>query len=148
MSEQQLVVFRLDSEEYALPVLKIREIIRYQGATKLPNADPCLEGIINLRGKIIPIINLAKKFNFKKEKDIDDNSRVIIIENKIQDVGIIVNEVTEVLRIDESLIEAPPIKDRHKYIKGIGKTDTRMLMLLDLHELLDQEEADLVQKIV
>lgn len=147
MAEQQLVVFRLDSEEYALPVLKIREIIRYQGATKLPNADPCLEGIINLRGKIIPIINLSKKFNFKKENDIGNDSRVIIIENKIQDVGIIVTDVTEVLRIDESLIEPPPIKDRNKYIKGIGKTDTRMLMLLDLHELLEQEDMIRNQKI-
>ncbi|PKM87599.1 MAG: chemotaxis protein CheW [Firmicutes bacterium HGW-Firmicutes-12] len=135
MAEQQLLVFKLDSEEYALPVLQIREIIKYQGATKLPNANSSLEGIINLRNKIIPVINLAKIFDLNNEVDTD--SRVIIVENNIQDLGIIVNAVTEVLRIDENLIEKPPLQNKHSYIKGIGRTDTRMLMLLDLNELLE-----------
>lgn len=146
MEEQQLVVFALDDEKYAVPISQVREIIMYQGVTKIPASVPCLEGIINLRGKVIPVITLAKKLN--KSMQIAADYKVVIIENKVQDFGIIVTEITQVLTINESQIEFPPsLVGNNKCIKGIGKTDTQLLILLDLQNLLDEQELDDVIKL-
>ena len=140
MAEEQLVVFRLGTEEYAIPIFEVREIIRYNGATKLPNTPLYMEGIINLRGKVVPVINIANRFG--QEFSMGKEPTVIIIENSTQDIGIIVNEVSEVLRIADNYIEHPPTSANHDFIRGIGKIKERLLILLDLKNLFSEQELN------
>ncbi|MBC8553205.1 MAG: chemotaxis protein CheW [Nitrospira sp.] len=133
----QFVTFTLNNEEYAVDILNVQEINRIAEITPAPNAPDHVEGVINLRGKVIPVINLRKKFGLEDKKR-DETSRIIIIE--IQEItnGLIVDAVSEVLRIPSSLIEAaPPMSsDIHaNYIKGIAKLDGRLIILLDMNQL-------------
>jgi len=138
MAEEQLVVFKLGTEEYAIPIFEVREIIRYSGATKLPNSPIYMEGIINLRGKVVPVINIANRFG--QSFELGHEPKVIIIESCAQDIGIIVNEVTEVLRIADNHIEPPPSSTTNNYIRGIGKIKERLLILLSLKNLFTEQE--------
>jgi len=140
MAEEQLVVFKLGTEEYAIPIFEVREIIRYNGATKLPNTPMYMEGIINLRGKVVPVINIANRFG--QSFEMGNEPKVIIIESSSQDIGIIVNEVTEVLRIADNHIEPPPTSTSHNYIRGIGKIKERLLILLNLKNLFSEQELN------
>lgn len=142
MAEEQLVVFQLGKEEYAVPISQVKEIIRYNTATKLPNTPAYVEGIISLRGKIISIINLATRFNV--ETGSIDDRRAIIVEISGQDIGILVDEVTEVLRLKDSAIEPAPAMTSatSRYIRGIGKDNDRLLILLNLDYLLSAQEIE------
>lgn len=138
MSEQ-LVVLQLAAEEYAISISKVKEIIRYHGATKLPNTPSYMDGIINLRGKVIPVIDLAEKFAVAVEKTAD--KQVLIVEAASQDVGLVVDEVIEVIRLEERAIEAVRgMAQSSEYIRAIGKVDDRLLIILDLDKLFTQEE--------
>ncbi|MDD2401983.1 MAG: chemotaxis protein CheW [Clostridia bacterium] len=148
MSEKQLVIFKLGLEEYAVSIFEVREIIKYAGATKIPETSAFVDGIINLRGKVVPIINLASKFG--QEFVVTENSeqKIIIIAKDEQYIGIIVDEVSEVLRINEKDIEAPPdIVLANKYIIGIGKRDKRLLIILSLQDLFSSNEIEELKKI-
>ncbi|MDF2500502.1 MAG: cheW2 [Anaerosporomusa subterranea] len=139
MSEEQLVVFRLGNEEYGIAISQVREIIQYRNATKLPNTPEFMEGIISLRGKVIPVIELAKRFGLSA--DTGKDKRAIIIEVAGQDIGIIVTEVTEVLRLSGEQIEAVPAMTAvNECVRGIGKDANRLLILLDLGNLLRADE--------
>ena len=140
MAEEQLVVFKLGTEEYAVPIFEVREIIRYNGATKLPNTPMYMEGIINLRGKVVPVINIANRFG--QSFAMGNEPKVIIIEGSTQDIGIIVNEVTEVLRIADNHIEPPPTSASSTYIRGIGKIKERLLILLNMKNLFSEQELN------
>jgi purine-binding chemotaxis protein CheW len=139
--ELQLVIFRLAKEEYGLPITKVQEINRLVPITKLPQTPSFMEGIINLRGRIIPIIDLRKRFQVAM-KDYDEENRIIIVEVSGQTVGIIVDAVTEVVRLPAANIEPPPpafILDA-QYIHGVGKMDDRLLILLDIDKILTSQE--------
>jgi purine-binding chemotaxis protein CheW len=139
MAEEQFVVFHLGKEEYGVPIHQVREIIQYQGATKLPGTANHFEGIVNLRGKVIPVIDLAAKFEIEASSG---QRQALIIEMGTQNVGVVVDTVSEVLRLPDSAIEAAPAQaagDR-AYIRGIGKTQDRLLILLELENLVDREE--------
>lgn len=141
MSERQLVVFRLAKEEYGLPISQVKEINRLAAITKLPQAPDFVEGIINLRGAVIAVIDLRKRFSLPQEAYGED-SRIIIVETKGQTVGIIVDAVTEVLRLPEEDITPPPpsfILDA-RYIHGVGKVGERLIILLDIDEVLTAKE--------
>jgi purine-binding chemotaxis protein CheW len=136
----QFVTFTLGNEEYAVDILSVQEINRITEITKVPNSPDYVEGVINLRGKVIPVINLRKKFG-REEKETDDTSRIIIME--IQDItnGLIVDSVSEVLRIPTSTIEpAPPMSSNisSRFIKGIAKLENRLIILIDLDRLLGE----------
>lgn len=103
----QLVSFRLDSEEYGVEVLKVREIIRMPAITKMPNADQLVEGIINLRGKVIPIVSMRKRFGLL-ESEYNGQTRIIIMDVANDMTGFIVDAVSEVIRIRSSEIQPPP----------------------------------------
>lgn len=142
MQELQLVIFRLGSEEYGLPITKVQEINRLVPITKLPQTPSFMEGIINLRGRIIPVIDLRKRFQLKTA-DHGDESRIIIVEVSGQTVGIIVDAVNEVVRMPGSSVEPPPpvfILDA-QYIYGVGKLEDRLLILLDIDKILTSQEA-------
>jgi len=145
MAEEQLVVFRLGKEEYAISISQVREIIYYQGATKLPNTPDYTEGIINLRGKIIPVIDLAVKFCLETEKVPD--RRAIIIETGDQEFAIIVDEVTEVKKLQDSAIDVVQsiAGGGKEYLRGIGKDSGRLLILLNAERILSSGELDLLR---
>lgn len=149
--EIQLVVFTLKQGdmvcEYGVPITRVQEIITMVKPTKLPQAPGFVEGIINLRGKIIPIIDLKKRFQMGSS-DFTNETRSVVVEVEGQTVGIIVDEVSEVLRISEDSIEpAPAIVGgiAADYLTGVGKIDGRLLVLLDMDRILDEgERAELV----
>ena len=136
----QFVTFTLNDEEYAVDILSVQEINRITEITKVPNSPDYVAGVINLRGKVIPVINLRSKFDFE-EKATDDNSRIIIME--IQGIinGIIVDSVSEVLRIPASAIEAAPSVASDtisQYIKGLAKLDNRLIILVEINNLVEE----------
>jgi purine-binding chemotaxis protein CheW len=136
----QLVTFRLGSEEFGVKILVVNEIIRLVQITQVPNAPAFIEGVINLRGKVLPVVGLRKRFNMP-ETPLDSQSRIIVMELDHNVVGFLVDAVSEVLRIPESTVEqAPPVVAGigSEYIEGVGKlNDDRLLILLDLRALLE-----------
>ncbi len=142
VSEQvlQLVTFTLEKEEYAVNILNVQEINRITEITKVPNAPDYVEGVINLRGKVIPVINLRKKFALYN-KDTDDSSRVIIMDIQGVTYGLVVDSVSEVLRIPSDIVEPPPpmaSSMSSMFIKGIAKLENRLIILIDIDGLMGQ----------
>ncbi len=149
--EVQLVVFKLIHDdqicEYGVPITKVQEIIPMATPTKMPQTPDFVEGIINLRGKIIPIIDLKKRFEMGKS-DLTGDARSVVVEVEGHTIGIIVDEVSEVLRLQAENIEPPPAVIggiTAEYLTGVGKLENRLLILLDMDKILDdQEKAELV----
>ena len=130
----QLVTFKLENEEFGVDILKVQEINRMLTITKIPNAPPFVEGVINLRGKIIPIVDLRKRLGFNS-RAYDKSTRIIVVELDGLILGFIVDSVSEVLRVSESTVEPPPSimgGIESDYIEGVGKLDNRLLILLEL----------------
>lgn len=141
---EQLVVFKLSKEEYAIPIAQVKEIIHYKGATKLPNTPSYMDGVINLRGKVIPIIDLAGKFALEVESK--RTKQVLIVEAVGQDVGLVVDLVSEVIRLEENSFEVvADIAQSRDYIRAVGKVGNRLLIVLDLTKLFPQEELTLLK---
>ncbi len=133
----QLVSFQLGQEEFAIDILGVQEIIRMVEITGVPNSPHFVEGVINLRGKVIPIINLRARFGLPLVDPTKD-TRIIVVEIRHLILGFVVDSVEEVLRLPEELIEPPPVAGRtgaDEFHKGVGRIDGRLLILLDL-ELL------------
>lgn len=138
----QLVTFQLGEEEYGLDILRIQEVNRWTAVTAMPNAPHYIDGIINLRGRVIPVINLRKMFGMPFERA--EESRIMVVTACGATVGLIVDSVSEVLRIPASTIEPPPemgIGAANAYVTGIGKLENRLLLLVDIEQLL----ADSIQ---
>jgi purine-binding chemotaxis protein CheW len=147
VDELQLVIFRLAKEEYGLPITKVQEINHLLPITKLPQTPSFMEGVINLRGRIIPIIDLRKRFQLSLA-DYNDNTRIIIVEVSGETVGIVVDEVAEVVRLPESSIEPPPptfILDA-EYIEGLGKIESRLIIILNIDRILTTHEEIILKQ--
>jgi purine-binding chemotaxis protein CheW len=145
----QLVTFSIDGEEFGVEILKVQEIIRMMDITRVPRAPRFVEGVINLRGKVIPIVDLRKRFGLEPRKR-DKDTRIIVIEISSMIVGFIVDSVSEVLRIPASTIEpSPPVVSSldSEYISGVGKLEDRLLILLDLDRLLSSEEQQVLGQV-
>jgi purine-binding chemotaxis protein CheW len=145
-SEDQVVVFRLGNEVYGVDIAVVREIIRMQPVTKVPGAPAFVEGVINLRGKVIPVIDLRKRFGLSAS-GYTKESRISVVEIDQHDIGLIVDAVAEVLRIPTSAVEPPSgiiTSVDSSYLRGIAKLDERLIILLDLDHILDREEAGAV----
>jgi purine-binding chemotaxis protein CheW len=137
-SEMQLVVFDLASESYGVDIGDVREIIRMQAITRTPGAPQYVEGIINLRGQVIPIVDLRKRLDLKASEQTGD-SRIVWVTINEHDVGVIVDAVTEVLRIPVSSIEPPLAMISNvdtDFVEGIAKLEERLIILLDLSKIL------------
>lgn len=145
----QLVSFKLGEEEFGVDILKVQEINRLVDITKVPRAPSFVEGVINLRGKVIPIIDLRKRFGLDmKERDKDTRIVVVDIEGSI--MGMIVDAVSEVLRLPASTIEpAPEIATSidSEYIRGVAKLEDRLLIFLDLSKVFSQQERMAINQI-
>lgn len=133
----QLVNFKIGNEEFGADILKIQEIIRTIAITKVPNSPDFIEGVINLRGRVIPVIDLRIKLGMQK-KEHDNHTRIIVVEIMGKVMGFIVDSVSKVLRIPKSITEAPPeilTNINSEYITAVGKLEDRLLILLDLEKV-------------
>lgn len=139
----QLVSFNLEKEEYGINVLMVREIIRMLSITRVPNTPAYVEGVINLRGKVIPIISLRKKFDLM-EAEYDKRTRIMVMEVVGEMMGFIVDEVSEVIRISEKEIQPPPPVVaggvEHECMAGVINQADRLLVLLDLEKMFSADE--------
>ncbi|MGC8642982.1 MAG: chemotaxis protein CheW [Isosphaeraceae bacterium] len=138
----QLVGFRLDNEDYAIAITKIQEIILMKPITRLPQVPSFIEGLINLRGWVIPIVNLRKRFGLAP-REFDDETRTIVVNIHDKTVGCIVDAVTQVMRINQDQIQPPPLgvlAVNHHYLAGLAKLDDRLLIILDIDKLFEAEE--------
>lgn len=146
----QLVTFTISSEEFGLDILKVQEIIRTMEITRVPRAPEFVEGVINLRGKVIPIIDMRRRFSMEA-RSYDSHTRIIVVELSSMIVGFVVDSVSEVLRIQSNTVEPPPPIASgidSEYISGVGKLDDRLLILLDIDRLLSEaEQGDLVHRL-
>ncbi len=142
VSEKQYVIFNLGNEEYGVDIMKVKEISEFKESTKVPNAPYFVDGIINLRGEIIPIVNLKKRFNIDNN-DVDSDTRIIVINLNERNVGFVVDEASQVLRINDNDIDPAPeiiAGIERQYITGVGKVDEKIIILLDLEKILTDEE--------
>ena len=140
----QLVGFQLGNEEYGIDILKVQEINRVTDITKIPQSPDFVEGVINLRGNIIPIIDLRKRFCMP-EREHDRQTRIVVGEIDDRTVGFIVDAVSEVIRLPLNTVEPPPpivSGEKAGYIKGVGKLEDRLLMLLDIDKILTGSEKE------
>lgn len=142
----QLVSFNLDQEEYGVEVLKVREIIRMNNITHMPNTPHYVEGIINLRGKVIPIVSMRKKFGLMEAEN-NSHTRIMIMDIGGELMGFIVDSVSEVIRISGTEIQPSPSVAGggidQDCIAGVINLSERLLVLLDLDRMFSQEEKEL-----
>ncbi|WP_432798394.1 chemotaxis protein CheW [Poriferisphaera sp. WC338] len=145
----QLVSFVVGEEEFAVPILSVQEINRMMEITRVPQSPEYVEGVINLRGKIIPVIDLRKRFDMGELNDTAD-ARIIVIEVAKRVIGFTVDRVNEVLRISSNIVEPPPTICSGvdtDYIQGVGKLKDRLLIMLNLEKLFSDYDADELARI-
>ncbi len=137
----QLVTFEVAGEEFAVDILRVQEINRMMALTRVPQSPPEVEGVINLRGKIIPVADLRKRFGLPAAER-SEASRIVVVELQGRTLGFIVDKVNEVLRISSSIVEPAPTmvcSIDSDFIAGVGKLEDRLLILLDLCKLFHAE---------
>ncbi len=141
------LTFTLGSEQYGLEILKVREIIGIMEITKVPRTPEFIRGVVNLRGKVIPVVNLRKKFDMETVDDTDQTCIIVVdihLENTVLQMGTIVDSVSEVLDIEEDDIEDTPTFGTNlntKFIKGIAKTKGGVKILLNIEEVLSADDV-------
>lgn len=137
----QFVTFSIDEEEFGIEILKVQEIIGYTKPTHMPNAPEFVSGVINLRGVVIPVIDLRKKFNLP-QKDYDTFTVILVVQVSKKTVGIIVDSVSDVLSLADKDIQPAPEFDKFQteYLKGMGKLGEKLVILLDIDKILSYEE--------
>lgn len=140
----QFVGFHVGGEEFVIDILRVQEIIRTQQLTRVPNSPDCLEGVMNLRGKIIPVIALRKRFGLEQAPP-DKQNRIVVVEIEGKVFGFAVDAVSEVLRIPADTVEPPPRIGpvEREYVAGVGKLGERLLILLDADRLLSGSEQQM-----
>ncbi len=140
--DRQLVGFRIGNETYGVQIGSVREIVRVPQITAVPNAPELVEGVINLRGKIVPVMDLRKRFG-SSELQPDKKNRILVVELDNKLLGLIVSSASEVLKIPPSEIEPPGAvfaEGESSYVTGVGKLKGRLIILLDIARLLRQPE--------
>lgn len=142
MAATKQVVFHLDNEEYGIDIMKVNVIEKYQEIVKVPNSPEYIEGIINLRGEILPIFSLRKKFRLEA-KPIDESTKIIVVFLGDMKVGFVVDSVSQIINIEDSQLEpAPRIVTgvSRRYIQSVAKVGDRMVVLLNVDLILEDEE--------
>jgi len=138
----QLVSFKIEDEEFGIDILKVQEINKMLKITKVPNAPTFVDGVVNLRGRIIPVIDLRTRLGMPR-KEHDNKTRIVVVELNGNTIGFIVDEVSEVLRIPRNITEPPPpmvAGINSDYITAVGKLEDKLLILLDLEKIFGQDE--------
>lgn len=145
----QLVSFSTGADEFAVNIKDVKEINKLSPITHVPGAPEFVEGVINLRGEVVPVINLRERFGLER-KDYDKYTRVIIINVYEKHLGLIVDSVSEVLRIPVPAIKEPPVEvigDDSDFVTGIAEVDEKLVIILDLQKILSSEEVKSIGEI-
>lgn len=140
-SSVQIVCFKIGNEEYGIDILQVQEILKVLKITKLPKSKAHILGVMDLRGKVIPIIDLGKKFGIIS--DLNDASRAIVVDIDGKQVGLAIDSVSHVVKVNNNEIEPPPpvVKGiSGKYIVGIAKLETGFVVILDINQIFTSEE--------
>ncbi len=139
----QIVCFKIGNEEYGIDILQVQEILKVSKITRLPKSRSHIMGVIDLRGKVIPIIDLGKKFGILSE--VSQLSRTIVVDIEGKKVGLVIDSVSHVIKVDQNEIEPPPpvVKGiSGKYIIGIAKLKTGFVVILDINQIFSSEELN------
>ena len=142
MSEKQYIIFNLEKEQYAVDIMNVQEISEYTTPTPIPDSYDFIEGVINLRGGIIPVINLKKRMSILSEKNSTSN-RIIIINIGTSQIGVVVDEASQVLTFDSDEIKSTPStleNSEKKLISGIGNSNDRIVMFVDFNRILEEDD--------
>jgi purine-binding chemotaxis protein CheW len=148
-NSSQFVGFFIDEQEYAFPIQQIQEIVMPGKVTRTPQVADYVDGVSNLRGTIIPIINLRRLFGLES-KPTDESTRTVVVNVGTRTMGCVVDSVTQVIRIPQESIQPPPeviVGRETAYISGFAKLDDRLLVVLNIDELLHPEKLDEVQRL-
>lgn len=138
-TQLQLVTFDIGQEHFAVDILAVQEINRMMQITRVPQAPDCLEGVINLRGRIIPVVDLRKRFGLETCER-NSESRIVVVEISGRVIGFIVDRVNEVLRVESDVVEPAPafaVGVNSEYVRGVAKLEEQLVILLDLAKLFD-----------
>lgn len=147
--ERQVVVFDLNEEAYGVDISQVREIIRMQEITRVPRVPEFVEGVINLRGKVNPVVDLRARFSMPSTERTDEHG-IVVVDVDGQDIGMVVDAVTEVSRTPSDSIEPPSsviTTDDSEYLTGIVKTDDKLIILLDIAKVISESEASALEEI-
>jgi purine-binding chemotaxis protein CheW len=150
LKEVQMIIFRLGKEEYAVPILGVQEIIMRQSPTHIPKSPSWAEGVINLRGHIIPVIDGKKKFCISETVSSGNDERIMVLDVNNEIIGLIVDEVSEVIHLKTENIEPPPIDvdDDSDFLWGIARHQNWLLILINPQKFLSHKEALDIKKLV
>ena len=144
--ELQLVTFTI-GEQYGVPISQVQEIIRVGGITKVPNSLPYMEGVINLRGRVLPVLNLRKRLKLP-EKEISQESRIVVVEASTKVIGLLVDAVSHVIKVSSDVVERAPeevLEVDSDYITGVCKLKNGLVILIDLERLIRRENIEIPQ---
>jgi purine-binding chemotaxis protein CheW len=146
----QLVGFSVDNEDFGVDILKVQEIIRMVEITKMPNAPEYVEGVINLRGKVIPVIDFRKRFHLAEDEAQNSaNKRIVVVSLDHMTIGIVVDKVSQVLRLPNEHISPTPDTVKGfdaEAISGVGQLDEKLMILLDLEKMFSRGEFEAIDK--
>lgn len=148
-SERKVIVFRLQDEEYGVDVQQVLSIERMMPITRVPNVPAFVQGVINLRGVVTPVIDLRKRFGLEAA-DYDELTRIVIVQMEDKEVGLIVDAANDVIDIPVDAVEQPPAALGAvdvEYLEGVAKLDGRLLVLLNLEKVLTKEEVQVIETI-
>jgi purine-binding chemotaxis protein CheW len=138
----QLISFSIGEENYGVDIQKVKEVIRNREITRLPKTPSCIMGVINLRGDVIPILDLRDRFGLE-HREYNEMTRVIVVEVDDRSIGMVVDSVSHVLRIGQAEIEPPPPivgGISQEYLHGVGKIGEKLIVLLNIDKILTVEE--------
>ena len=147
--ERQVVVFDLNEEAHGVDISQVREIIRMEEITRVPRAPEFVEGVINLRGKVNPVVDLRARFSMPSTERTDEHG-IVVVDVDGQDIGMVVDAVTEVSRTPSDSIEPPSsviTTDDSEYLTGIVKTNDKLIILLDIAKVISESEASALEEI-
>jgi purine-binding chemotaxis protein CheW len=136
--ELQLVTFQLGAEKFGFDIAQVQEIVRMQPLTRVPNSAKFVQGVINLRGSVIPTLSLRKRLGLE-ERPSGRETRIIIVETQGSVLGLIVDQVAEVVRLRREMVEAPPRlqNTNQEYVTGVARLGQRLLIVLDINRIVD-----------
>ncbi|MDO4720642.1 MAG: chemotaxis protein CheW [Peptostreptococcaceae bacterium] len=143
MSEHKYVLFRIGREEFGIDIMKVKEVTEAKDAVRVPDCPSFVEGIINLRGDVTPIINLKQRLGLGSLAGDTASHRIIVLSIEDKLVGFLVDDASQVVSIDDADIEEPPkltLDNGKEYIEGVGKIGQKMIIILDLIRVLNEEE--------
>ena len=150
MAVQKFVKFNIAEETFGISIAQINQILKPQEIFKVPNTPPFIEGLINLRGKVITVFNLRKRFGMP-EKENDDNTKIIIVNLEDLLLGFTVDSVTEIVNLqDEDIVPTPPSISSfdRRFLSGVGKMEDKLILILNLEKVLTTDEEQQVKSII